>query len=85
MLSMVHEESCKILELSERPIAKVASPERTELSQRDAWLKERENLQETIQSLSTALAQAAGIGNKVSTFSAPNHLLQSPTYLLMLR
>ncbi|CAI9556637.1 unnamed protein product, partial [Staurois parvus] len=70
MLSMVHEESCKILELSERPVAKVPSPDRTELqTQRDAWVKERKNLQETIQSLSSALAQAAGEGNKESSSS----------------
>ncbi|XP_073489796.1 pericentrin isoform X2 [Aquarana catesbeiana] len=84
MLSMVHEESCKILELSELPVAKVPSPENTELQiQRDAWVKERENLQDTIQSLSSALAQAAGEGNKESSTSDwRRDLLQSVQALL---
>ncbi|XP_040213527.1 pericentrin isoform X2 [Rana temporaria] len=84
MLSMVHEESCKILELSELPVAKVPSPESTELQiQRDAWVKERENLQDTIQSLSSALAQAAGEGNKESSTSDwRRDLLQSVQALL---
>ncbi|XP_077304306.1 pericentrin isoform X2 [Lithobates pipiens] len=84
MLSMVHEESCKILELSELPVAKVPSPESTELQiQRNAWVKERENLQDTIQSLSSALAQAAGEGNKESSTSDWRlDLLQSVQALL---
>nr|DBA19924.1 TPA: hypothetical protein GDO54_015680 [Pyxicephalus adspersus] len=84
MLSMVHEESCKILELSERPVAKVPNPDSTELQiQRAAWLKERENLQETIQSLSSALAQASGKGDQESSSSDwRRDLLQSVQALL---
>ncbi|KAM9305648.1 pericentrin [Gastrophryne carolinensis] len=84
MLNMVHQESCKILELSELPITKSPSPESTELViQRDMWLKEKQNLQETIQSLSSALAQAAGNGEKASSTSDwRRELLQSVQSLL---
>ncbi|XP_075036545.1 pericentrin [Mixophyes fleayi] len=84
MLNMVHEESCKILELSERPVENTPDPECSELViQRDTWQKEKQNLQETIQSLSSALAQAAGKSEKESTASDwRRELLQSMQALL---
>ncbi|XP_075685669.1 pericentrin isoform X2 [Rhinoderma darwinii] len=68
MLNMLHEESCKILELSECPLVKSTIPDCSDLAIKiDTWQKEKQNLQETIQSLSSALAQAADKEEKEST------------------
>ncbi|XP_073433634.1 pericentrin isoform X2 [Dendrobates tinctorius] len=84
MLNMVHEESCKILELSERPLVKSTTPDRSALAIKiDTWQKEKQSLQETIQLLSSALAQAADKGEKESTtLDWRRDLLQSVQALL---
>ncbi|XP_069839189.1 pericentrin isoform X2 [Dendropsophus ebraccatus] len=84
MLNMVHEESCKILELSERPLVKSTVPDSSDLVMKiDTWQKEKETLQETIQSLSSALAQAADKGDQESaTVDWRRDLLQSVQALL---
>ncbi|XP_063789326.1 pericentrin [Pseudophryne corroboree] len=84
MLNVVHEESCKILELSERPTEKTPSAECSDLMiQRESWQKEKQNLQETIQALSSALAQSAGKGEKESAaIDWRRELLQSMQALL---
>ncbi|KAM4024863.1 pericentrin isoform 2-T2 [Anomaloglossus baeobatrachus] len=84
MLNMVHEESCKILELSERPLVKTTDPDSSVLAIKiDTWQKEKQSLQETIQSLSSALAQAADKGEKESTaLDWRRDLLQSVQALL---
>ncbi|KAM4697863.1 pericentrin [Rhinophrynus dorsalis] len=67
MLGMVHEESCKILALSERPVTQRSLPEGDPLVfQTDAWQKEKKNLQDAIQSLIIALTHAAGKKEKDS-------------------
>ncbi|MEE6490797.1 hypothetical protein FKM82_016005 [Ascaphus truei] len=61
MLQMVHEESCKILALSERPALQRSYPiDAQPLPERDTWQREKQNLQEAIQSLRGAMTQAAG-------------------------
>ncbi|XP_073502858.1 pericentrin isoform X2 [Phyllobates terribilis] len=84
MLDMVHEESCKILELSERPVVKSTPSDSAVLAIKiDTWQKEKQSLQETIQSLSSALAQAADKGEKESTtLDWRRDLLQSVQALL---
>ncbi|XP_044159306.1 pericentrin isoform X1 [Bufo gargarizans] len=84
MLNLVHEESCKILELSERPVVKSGVADSSELAiNMDTWQKEKQRLQETIQSLSSALAQAADKGEKESTtLDWRRDLLQSVQALL---
>ncbi|KAM3916606.1 pericentrin [Leptodactylus fuscus] len=84
MLDMVHEESCKILELSERPLVKSTVPDSSDLAIKiETWQKEKQSLQETIQSLSSALALAADKGEKESTtLDWRRDLLQSVQALL---
>ncbi|XP_056392614.1 pericentrin [Hyla sarda] len=83
MLNMVHQESCKILELSERPLVKSVSDSADLALKMDTWQKEKQTLQETIQSLSSALAQAADKGEKESTsVDWRRDLLQSVQALL---
>ncbi|XP_077128520.1 pericentrin isoform X3 [Ranitomeya variabilis] len=84
MLNMVHEESCKILELSERPLVKSTTPDSSVLAIKiDTWQNEKQSLQETIQSLSSALAQTADKGDKESTtLDWRRDLLQSVQALL---
>ncbi|XP_066431819.1 pericentrin isoform X2 [Eleutherodactylus coqui] len=84
MLNLVHEESCKILELSERPLVKSTIPDSSDLAFKiDTWQKEKQSLQETIQSLSSALAHAADKGDKeISTLDWRRDLLQSVQALL---
>ncbi|XP_069589372.1 pericentrin isoform X2 [Ranitomeya imitator] len=84
MLNMVHEESCKILQLSERPMVKSTTPDSSVLAIKiDTWQNEKQSLQETIQSLSSALALAADKGDKESTtLDWRRDLLQSVQALL---
>ncbi|XP_071977619.1 pericentrin isoform X2 [Engystomops pustulosus] len=84
MLNMVHEESCKILELSELPLVKSTLQDGSDLTVKiETWQKEKQSLQETIQSLSSALAQAADKGDKESTtLDWRRDLLQSVQALL---
>ncbi|XP_053554864.1 pericentrin isoform X2 [Bombina bombina] len=59
MLQMVHEESCKILALSEQPVRQMASSPRAQPVSHITWQQEKQNLQDAIQSLCTALAKAS--------------------------
>ncbi|XP_018091514.1 pericentrin isoform X2 [Xenopus laevis] len=55
MLQMIHEESCKILALSQRPIDQI--PGDPMLA--DTWQKDKQTLQDAMQTLSKALTEAA--------------------------
>ncbi|CAH2306341.1 Hypothetical predicted protein [Pelobates cultripes] len=86
MLNMVHEESCKILALSERPVVQMPCEECSEHTlQRELWHQEKLNLHEAIHTLRGALTQAIGKDEKDSSHGSSDwrrELLQSVQVLL---
>eukprot|EP00079_Xenopus_tropicalis_P017660 XP_004917947.1 PREDICTED: pericentrin isoform X3 [Xenopus tropicalis] len=55
MLQMIHEESCKILALSQRPVDQIPS----DPTVADTWLQDKQTLQDAMEKLSKALTEAA--------------------------
>ncbi|KAG8432539.1 hypothetical protein GDO86_016975 [Hymenochirus boettgeri] len=86
MLHMIHEESCKILALSQHPADQTPNtPNQGDVVQSNTWQQDKQTLQEAMQSLSTALTQAATNQEKDFPDFAPdwrNELLQSVQSLL---
>ncbi|KAM8934137.1 pericentrin [Pelodytes ibericus] len=86
VLRMVHEESCRILALSERPVVQMPCEECHEHAlHKEIWQEEKLNLQEAIQTLSSALTKAIGKDEKDSSDNSSDwrrELLQSVQVLL---